>query len=112
MLSPDEAAKAPEGFVMKDAVGSPALKGYKFHIQNYPEDCLGCSSCSIICPGHALTMTPLEEVLDKEMPMLEWAKASVSVKDNLLPRESVNGSQFQQPCLEFSGACAGCGETR
>ncbi len=111
VLSPDEAAKAPEGFVMKDAVGSPALKGYKFHIQNYPEDCLGCSSCSIICPGHALTMTPLEEVLDKEMPMLEWAKASVSVKDNLLPRESVNGSQFQQPCLEFSGACAGCGET-
>lgn len=111
VLSPDEAAKAPEGFVMKDAVGSPALKGYKFHIQNYPEDCLGCSSCSIICPGHALTMTPLEEVLDKEMPMLEWAKASVSVKDNLLPRESLNGSQFQQPCLEFSGACAGCGET-
>lgn len=111
VLSPDEAAKAPEGFVMKDAVGSPALKGYKFHIQNYPEDCLGCSSCSIICPGHALTMTPLEEVLDKEMPMLEWAKANVSVKDNLLPRESVNGSQFQQPCLEFSGACAGCGET-
>lgn len=111
VLSPDEAAKAPEGFVMKDAVGSPALKGYKFHIQNYPEDCLGCSSCSIICPGHALTMTPLEEVLDKEMPMLEWTKANVSVKDNLLPRESVNGSQFQQPCLEFSGACAGCGET-
>ena len=111
VLSPDEAAKAPEGFAMKDAVGAPALKGYKFHIQNYPEDCLGCSSCSIICPGHALTMTPLEEVLDKEMPMLEWTKANVSVKDNLLPRESVNGSQFQQPCLEFSGACAGCGET-
>lgn len=111
VLSPDEATKAPEGFAMKDAVGAPALKGYKFHIQNYPEDCLGCSSCSIICPGHALTMTPLEEVLDKEMPMLEWTKANVSVKDNLLPRESVNGSQFQQPCLEFSGACAGCGET-
>ncbi|MDE7476260.1 MAG: pyruvate:ferredoxin (flavodoxin) oxidoreductase [Duncaniella sp.] len=111
VLSPEEAAKAPEGFAMKDAKGAPQLSGYKFHIQNYPEDCLGCSSCSIICPGHALTMTPLEEVVDREVQMLEWAQDNVTLKDNLIPRESVNGSQFQQPCLEFSGACAGCGET-
>ncbi|MDE5672912.1 MAG: 4Fe-4S binding protein, partial [Duncaniella sp.] len=111
ILSVQEAAKAPENFTMKDAHGSPALEGYKFHIQNYPEDCLGCSSCSIICPGHALTMTPLEDVLDTEIPLLEWAKENVTLKDNLLPRTTVNGSQLQQPCLEFSGACAGCGET-
>jgi pyruvate-ferredoxin/flavodoxin oxidoreductase len=111
VLSAEEAAGAPNGFAMKDAIGAPALKGYKFHIQNYPEDCMGCSSCSIICPGHALTMTPLEQVIDAEMPKLEWAKANVGVKDNLLPRETVRGSQFQTPCLEFSGACAGCGET-
>lgn len=111
ILSAEEAAKAPEGFPMKDAVGSPALAGYKFHIQNYPEDCLGCSSCSIICPGHALTMTPLHDVLDHEIPMLDWAKENVTLKDNLLPAATVNGSQFRQPCLEFSGACAGCGET-
>lgn len=111
ILSTQEAAKAPENFTMKDAHGSPALEGYKFHIQNYPEDCLGCSSCSIICPGHALTMTPLEDVLDTEIPLLEWAKVNVTLKDNLLPRTTVNGSQLQQPCLEFSGACAGCGET-
>ena len=111
ILSAQEAANAPENFKMKDAHGSPALNGYKFHIQNYPEDCLGCSSCSIICPGHALTMTPLEEVLETEIPLLEWAKTNVSLKDNLLARTTVNGSQLQQPCLEFSGACAGCGET-
>lgn len=111
ILSKDEAEKAPEGFPMKDAIGSETLKPYKFHIQNYPEDCLGCSSCSIICPGHALTMTPIEDVLEKEIDMLEWAKNNVTAKDRLLPVESVNGSQLRQPCLEFSGACAGCGET-
>ena len=111
VLSPEEAAKAPEGFAMKDFNGPASVKGYKFHIQNYPEDCLGCSSCSIICPGHALTMTPLEDVLEKEVPMLEWAQDNVTLKDNILPRTTVNGSQLQQPCLQFSGACAGCGET-
>lgn len=111
ILTAEEAEKAPEGFKMKDAVGTPALKGYKFHIQNYTEDCLGCSSCSIICQGHALTMTPIEDVIDTEPRLLEWTKENVTLKDNLLPRASVNGSQLQQPCLEFSGACAGCGET-
>ncbi len=111
ILSADEAANAPEGFPMKDAHGAPELEGYKFHIQNYTEDCLGCSSCSIICPGHALTMTPIEEVLPHELPKLEWVKENVTLKDKLIAKETVNGSQLQQPCLEFSGACAGCGET-
>ncbi len=111
ILSADEAANAPAGFKMKPAKGAKALEGYMFHIQNYPEDCLGCSSCSIICPGHALIMTPVEEVLEKEVPMVEWACENVTLKDKLVPAATVNGSQFQQPCLEFSGACAGCGET-
>lgn len=111
ILSKEEAADAPTGFKMKPTHGSPELDGYMFHIQNYTEDCLGCSSCSIICPGHALTMTPIEEVLPTELPMLDWVKENVKLKDNLLPKETVNGSQLQQPCLEFSGACAGCGET-
>ncbi|MCM1077444.1 MAG: pyruvate:ferredoxin (flavodoxin) oxidoreductase [Bacteroides sp.] len=111
ILSPDEAAKAPEDFTMKDTHGQPQLKGYKFHIQNFPEDCLGCSSCSIICPGHALTMTPIEEVIDREIEKLEWTQDNVTLKDKLLPRETIYGSQLQQPGLEFSGACAGCGET-
>jgi pyruvate-ferredoxin/flavodoxin oxidoreductase len=111
ILSKEEAANAPEGFKMKPAHGAPELEGYLFHIQNYPEDCLGCSSCSIICPGHALTMTPLDEVLTEELPMLEWTIENVTLKRNLIPVETVNGSQLQQPYLEFSGACAGCGET-
>lgn len=109
ILSPEESAKAPEGFAMKDAYGMP--EGYKFHIQNFPEDCLGCSSCSIICPGHALTMTPVEDVIEKEVPMVEWAQANVSQKAGMLPRPTVKGSQLFKPGLEFSGACAGCGET-
>lgn len=94
---------------MKEAYGMP--EGYKFHIQNFPEDCLGCSSCSIICPGHALTMTPVEEVVDREVPMVEWAQSNVSQKTDLLPRPTVKGSQLHKPGLQFSGACAGCGET-
>lgn len=109
VLSPEESAKAPEGFTMKEAYGMP--EGYKFHIQNFPEDCLGCSSCSIICPGHALTMTPIEEVVDREVPMVEWAQSNVSQKTDLLPRPTVKGSQLHKPGLQFSGACAGCGET-
>lgn len=111
LLSAEEAAAAPAGLALKDAVGAQVLKKYKFHIQNYPEDCLGCSSCSIICPGHALTMTPIEDVLDREMPVLQWLRDNVTPKEDILPRASVNGSQFRLPGLEFSGACAGCGET-
>ncbi len=111
LLTPEEAAAAPEGFVSKDAGGISAQEGYRFRIQNFTEDCLGCSSCSIICPGHALTMTPIEEVIDAQVPLVEWARANVTVKDDLLPAATVRGSQLQTPCLEFSGACAGCGET-
>ena len=109
VLSPDEAAKAPEGFAMKPAYGMP--EDYKFHIQNFPEDCLGCSSCSIICPGHALTMTPIHDVVDREVPIAEWALANVTAKTGILPRPTVKGSQMHTPGLQFSGACAGCGET-
>ena len=111
LLTADEAAKAPAGMTMKDAHGAPALAGLKFRIQNYPDDCLGCSSCSLICPGHALTMTPVEEVAAQQRPLLEWLRGNVAPKENLLPAVTVNGSQFRTPCLEFSGACAGCGET-
>lgn len=111
LLDAEEAAKAPEGFVTKEAKGAPALNGLRFRIQNYPADCLGCSSCSIICPGHALTMTPIDEVIDRELPLCEWARTNVRPKENLLPASTVNGSQLQTPLLEFSGACGGCGET-
>lgn len=111
VLTEVEARNAPGGMETKAAVGAPALKGYRFRIQNFPDDCLGCGSCSIICPGHALTMTSLEEVEERELPVAEWLRANVTPKTGLLPRVTVNGSQLQPPRLEFSGACAGCGET-
>lgn len=111
LLDADEASAAPTGFPMKETVGDCALKGLKYHIQIYPEDCLGCSSCSIICPGNALTMTPIEDAEDAALQQLEWVKQNVTVKDSLIPAESIRGSQLRNPGLEFSGACAGCGET-
>ena len=111
VLSQAEAAKLPETIATKEAHGSPALEGYRFRIQNYPEDCLGCSSCSLICPGHALTMTPVADVLDREMDNLEWLRTNVEPKPSLLPAATVNGSQLRTPGLQFSGACAGCGVT-
>ena len=86
-------------------------EGMRYRIQVYPEDCTGCSSCATICPGHALTMVPIESQLSEQAALLEFIQKNVSVKDQLLPRFTIDGSQFQQPLLEFSGACAGCGET-
>ena len=111
ILNAEEANSAPKDIVTKEATGADALKGYRFRIQNFTEDCLGCSSCSLICPGHALTMTPIEDVIESELPKLEWIRENVSPKEDLIPAESVNGSQLRMPYLEFSGACAGCGET-
>lgn len=111
IISQTEAAELPATIATKKAHGSSRLSGYLFRIQNYPEDCLGCSSCSLICPGQALTMTPLTDVLDREMGNLEWLQTHVEPKPWLLPAATVNGSQLRTPGLQFSGACAGCGET-
>ncbi|MDE6555865.1 MAG: pyruvate:ferredoxin (flavodoxin) oxidoreductase, partial [Duncaniella sp.] len=111
VLSAGEAKDLPPTLAVKDAHGAPSMEGLKFRIQNYPEDCLGCSSCSLICPGQALTMTPLSQVLEREAGHLEWLMTHVTGKPSLLPAATVNGSQLRKPGLEFSGACAGCGET-
>ncbi len=104
----DENEPVPEGFVTKPAVG---IKGAKFRIQVSPLDCTGCGSCANVCPamkGKALVMTPAEEVHEEEN--WEFAQKVEQVKCPLNPN-TVKGSQFKQPLFEFSGACAGCGET-
>ena len=106
----DELRGAPSTFETVPAK-APALSGLNFRIQVYPEDCQGCGSCATNCPGHALSMHPLEEDRAKERENLAFAEANISQKDEILPRENVMGSQLQQPLMEFSGACAGCGET-
>ncbi len=111
VLATDEELKnAPSSFVTKKAVG-PQLQGLNYRIQNYAEDCMGCGSCAVICPGKALTMKPIAPQIEAQKVNLAFAEANVTVKDTLLPRNTIKGSQLQQPLLEFSGACAGCGET-
>ncbi|MCH5242211.1 MAG: pyruvate:ferredoxin (flavodoxin) oxidoreductase [Muribaculaceae bacterium] len=110
LLNTDEKNNAPAAMTTKDA-RYKELKGLQWRIQVYPEDCVGCGSCAVICPGHALTMNPLESQLDTQIPLLEYAQKHITIKDNLLPRNTIAGSQMHQPLLQFSGACAGCGET-
>lgn len=111
LATENELKGAPASFVTKKAMGGAIMQGLSFRIQVYPEDCLGCGSCANVCPGVALSMKPLKEERITQMSNLTYAEQHISIKDNLLPRNTVKGSQFQQPLLEFSGACAGCGET-
>ncbi len=112
LATEDELQGAPASFETKDATGKE-LKGLKVRIQVYPEDCVGCGSCADVCPAKekALVMKPLESQLATQKANLAFAEEHISLKDNLLPRDTLKGSQLQQPLHEFSGACGGCGET-
>jgi len=102
---------APASFETKDARGKE-LAGYKYRIQVSPLDCTGCGNCADVCPAKekALVMTPLEEVNEKEGPNWDFA-VSLPRPDVKFNTKTVIGSQYKQPLFEFSGACAGCGET-
>ena len=110
LLTQDEARKAPEGFISKKAVGK-GFENYNFRIQVSVFDCTGCGNCAEVCPAKekALIMKPLET---QEAEALNWEYCmALSKKENPANPETVKGSQFEQPLFEFSGACAGCGET-
>jgi pyruvate-ferredoxin/flavodoxin oxidoreductase len=104
--------QAPASFLTVEAKGK-GLEGLKFRIQVYALDCQGCGSCANVCPARekALLMKPLESQQVVQTANLAFAEAYVTVKNDVMDRGSLKGSQFQQPLLEFSGACAGCGET-
>ena len=108
LLSALELENAPEGFVAKAAVGKPELN---FSIAVSPYDCTGCGNCAQICPSKekALEMQPLATQLGQDA-LWNYAMA-VTPKANPMSPFTVKGSQFEEPLLEFSGACAGCGET-
>ena len=105
LASAEELKDAPAAFTLKTNIKDAA------RIQVYPDDCLGCGSCADVCPAGALTMTPRMDCRDKEALNLDFAQHHIAIKDELLPRNTIRGSQLQQPLFEFSGACAGCGET-
>ena len=103
-----EVKAAPEGFTVKPAVGA---KDLQFRIAVAPLDCIGCGNCAQVCPAKekALIMKPFESQ-QGQAPLWDYAMA-LAPKVNPMNKETVKGSQFEQPLLEFSGACAGCGET-
>ncbi len=111
LLNDAELKKAPKAFEAIPAQGKE-LKGYSFRIQVNTLDCLGCGNCADICPAKtpALVMKPLQTQAPTQVGNWSYFE-TLPVKDTLLKRESLKGSQFQQPLMEFSGACAGCGET-
>jgi pyruvate-ferredoxin/flavodoxin oxidoreductase len=106
----DEMKAAPEGFKTLKANGK-GLEGLQYRMQVSPLDCLGCGNCADICPAKekALVMSPLG---NEEGEIANWDySVKVKIKDGLMSKETVKGSQFAKPYIEFSGACAGCGET-
>ncbi len=111
LLDEQEVANAPEGFATKKAVGKQ-FEGLQYKIQISPLDCTGCGNCADICPSKekSLIMKPLESQLN-EVDNWNYAHNEVTYKDGLMGKNTVKGSQFAQPLHEFSGACAGCGET-
>ena len=114
LLNKDEKSNAPKSFETVKAIGK-GLEGLEYRIQISALDCTGCGNCADICPGKkgkkALVMTPIAEEVDTGVTNWKYASEKVTVKDNLMDKNSVKGSQFQKPYFEFSGACAGCGET-
>lgn len=113
LVSEEEMQDAPEGFEAKKAVGK-GFEGLVFRMQVSTMDCTGCGNCVDICPTKikSLEMKPLATQVEKEIPNWEFAVSEkVSYKGDLVKGTTVKDSQFKTPLMEFSGACAGCGET-
>ena len=110
VLTEQELKNAPEGYEAKKAIGKQS-EGLSFRIQVFPEDCVGCGNCADICPSKekALIMKPLGTQQD-QIPLRKYSE-KIPIRNPGFDKYSVKGSQFHQPLLEFSGACAGCGET-
>ncbi len=110
LVTEEELKKAPNGFDTKAAIGKDA-KEFKFRMQVYPEDCVGCGNCADICPSKnkALVMKPI--VTQRNQIPLQHFADNLPERNGGFDKYSLKGSQFKKPLLEFSGACAGCGET-
>ena len=103
-------ANKPEGYATKACTG---LKGFEYRMQVSPLDCMGCGVCANVCPAKekAITMVEFEKVAAKEEVNYEYSENLPEVDTSCFKKTTVKGSQFAKPLFEFSGACAGCGET-
>ena len=118
VYEPAALAAAPGAFLSKD-FRSKDIAGYRMTIQVAPDDCTGCGICVDVCPAKsktevrhkALNMEPALEHREAERPSWDFFLTLPELDRELLPHDTVKGSQALQPLFEFSGACAGCGET-
>ena len=108
MLSEDEVKAAPSNIKLADT--KPKAGEYKYTMSVSPLDCMGCGECITVCPVGAIEMVPQESQAE-EQPVFDYLVANVGKKPGMPADNTVKGSQFNQPLLEFSGSCAGCAET-
>ncbi|TCO67718.1 pyruvate:ferredoxin (flavodoxin) oxidoreductase [Marinisporobacter balticus] len=112
LLDEEEIKNKPEPFETKKAIGK-GLENMQYRIQVSPLDCTGCGNCADICPApqKALVMVEAEKETLRQQENWEYAANNIPMKDDLMNKYTLKGSQFVKPLLEFHGACAGCGET-
>jgi pyruvate-ferredoxin/flavodoxin oxidoreductase len=113
VMTDEELANAPESMKAIDIKMPKELAGMHFRMQVSVMDCTGCGNCADVCPAKekALVMQPFESQLE-QAENWEYGQHKVTYKDELIDKyANIKNSQFAQPLFEFSGACAGCGET-
>ncbi|KUK73272.1 MAG: Pyruvate-flavodoxin oxidoreductase, partial [Clostridiales bacterium 38_11] len=112
LVNEAEISAAPDTFETIKATGK-GFEGLAYRIQISSLDCTGCGNCADICPAKkkALVMKPIASQTELQIPNWDYAVKNISIKDNLMDKKTLKGSQFAFPYLQFSGACAGCGET-
>ena len=112
LLNNEEKANAPEGIKLVAPKGIKSEEELSYTIGVTPLDCTGCGNCAEVCPapGKALFMKP-QHTQAEQIAVWDYTINDVKNKKNPMKKETLKGSQFEQPLLEYSGACAGCGET-
>ena len=112
LLNNNEKENAPEGIKLVPAKALKSEEELSYTIGVTPLDCTGCGNCAEVCPapGKALIMKP-QATQEEQIEVWNYTVEEVSAKKNPMNKNTVKGSQFEQPLLEYSGACAGCGET-